>query len=146
MSEGSHHPRVAALLDMFREGEAHLRDLPLYNPVVTIEAIGFQGVGSDAVIGVVITPWFMNLVRLPLMRKPFDGDALEQAVMVALPCGERKFAMNGDDNVGLFDALSLHSPVLAFLRPGRGPRRGRAPARHAAVAARDRGRGRCWTG
>jgi len=113
MSE-SNHPRIVALLDMFRKADALLRELPLYNGAISIEAIGFREFGDDAMIGVVLTPWFMNLVRLPVMRRPYDGNALGQAVRVVLPFGERRFTINGDENVGLFEAHSLHSPVLGF--------------------------------
>jgi len=50
---------------MFREAEPSLRDLPIYTAVLAIEAIGFCQTDTEMLIGVVLTPWFMNLVRLP---------------------------------------------------------------------------------
>ncbi|MCL2717042.1 MAG: [NiFe]-hydrogenase assembly chaperone HybE [Alphaproteobacteria bacterium] len=106
--------RVKALLDMFREAEPRLRELPIYNAALAIEAIGFRQADSEMLIGVVLTPWFMNLVRLPIEPVAFDAAALGAAVMVALPAGQRKFTINGDAGVGLYEAHSLHSPVLGF--------------------------------
>jgi len=112
--DGEAEPRVKALLDMFAEAAPRLCDLPIYNAALAIEAIGFRKADAEMLIGVVLTPWFMNLVRLPIERVAFDAAALGHAVMVELPAGTRKFTINGDAAVGLYEAHSLHSPVLAF--------------------------------
>jgi [NiFe] hydrogenase assembly HybE family chaperone len=112
------HPRVLALLDCCRETDAVMCDLPIYNDKITIEAIGFRPFGDDALLGVVLTPWFMNLVLLPvapeLMRMAEIGRPLE----VELPVGKRTFVIGGNEVVGLYRAHSLHSPVLTFTLPG----------------------------
>ena len=65
-------PRIRELVERFREiGETAMRDLPLYNPELEVEALGFQAL-DDQWVGVLITPWFMNLVRLPTQSAP-DG-------------------------------------------------------------------------
>lgn len=112
------HPRVQALLATFRRVNAGMRDLPIYNDKVEIEAIGFRAFGEDALIGVVLTPWFMNLVRLPIDPVPLDMAAIGKTVMIELPAGPRKFVTNGDADIGLYEAHSLHSPVSSFTLPG----------------------------
>ncbi len=112
------HPRVLALLDCFRETDAVMRDLPIYNAKVAIEAIGFQPFGESALIGVVLTPWFMNLVLLPLAPEPMRMGDIGRPVEVPLPVGKRTFVIGGNDVIGLYRAHSLHSPVLTFTLPG----------------------------
>ena len=116
--EADDHPRVQALIARFRLIDAAMRDLPLYNPIVAIEAVGFRRFGDDALVGVVLTPWFMNLTMLPIEPAPMDMAAIGRSVVVELPAGQRTFVVGGDVGVGLYKAHSLHSPVLTFTLPG----------------------------
>jgi [NiFe] hydrogenase assembly HybE family chaperone len=118
MNRRDDHPRVLALLDRFRHVDAAMRDLPLYNAKVPIEAIGFRPFGDDALIGVLLTPWFMNLIVLPIEPTPMDMAAIGKASVIELPAGKRTFVVGGDAAIGLYKALSLHSPVLNFTLPG----------------------------
>ncbi len=57
--------RPAQLVDRFRQiAEERMRDLPITNPQLEVETIGFRDFGEHGV-GVLIAPWFMNLVLLP---------------------------------------------------------------------------------
>ena len=112
------HPRVLALLDCCREADAVMCDLPIYNGKVAIEAIGFQPFGETALLGVVLTPWFMNLVLLPIMPESMRMGEIGRPFEVELPAGKRTFVIGGNDVVGLYRAHSLHSPVLTFTLPG----------------------------
>ena len=49
-------------------------------------------------------------------------------VSVELPAGKRIFAVGGDEVIGLYQAHSLHSPVLNFHPAGSSTRRGAANA------------------
>ena len=62
------HPRISALIEQFRVVDAGMRDLPIYNNKVAIESVGFRLFGDIELLGVVLTPWFMNLMVLPLER------------------------------------------------------------------------------
>lgn len=114
----SDHPRVQALIERFRAVDAAMRDLPLYNAKVAIEAVGFRPFGDDALIGVALTPWFMNLIVLPLEPAPMDMAQIGKSVVIELPAGQRNFVVGGNEIVGLYKAHSLHSPVLNFTLPG----------------------------
>jgi len=116
--EADRHPRVLALADRFRCVDAAMRDLPVYNAKVGIEAIGFRPFAADALAGVVLTPWFMNLIVLPLQPVPMDMAAIGRTSVIELPAGQRTFVVGGDDVIGLYKAHSLHSPVLNFTLPG----------------------------
>lgn len=112
------HPRVLALIDQYRRIDAGMRELPIYNDKITIEAIGFRPFGNAARLGVVLTPWFMNLIVLPIERAPMDMAEIGKAVPIELPAGKRIFVVGGDEVIGLYRAHSLHSPVLNFTLPG----------------------------
>ncbi len=112
------HPRVLALLSQFREIDAGMRDLPLYNPKVTIETYGFRPFGERELIGILITPWFMNLVLLPIEPVAFDMRQVGRLEGVELPAGRRTFVIGGEREIGVYKAHSLHSPVLNFTLSG----------------------------
>ncbi len=112
-------PRIRELVERFREiGETAMRDLPLYNPELEVEALGFQAL-DDQWVGVLITPWFMNLVRLPTQSAPMDMAQIGRKVKSALPCGERELMQGGDEVIGAYQSLSLHSPMFAFKTQGK---------------------------
>ncbi len=107
-------PRPVELVRRFREiGETTMRDLPLFNAALEVEAIGFRPV-EKGWIGILITPWFMNLIRLPEQRVPMDMARIGHKAMVMLPSGEREMMVGGDEVIGTYEALSLHSPMFAF--------------------------------
>lgn len=112
------HPRILALLEQFRSVDAAIRDLPIYNDKIAIEAIGFRLFGDAALLGVVITPWFMNLIMLPIKPEAMNMAEVGKTVSIELPIGPRTFTIGGNASVGLYMAHSLHSPVLAFTLRG----------------------------
>ncbi len=119
-SSGSlnNHPRVSALIERFRVVDAGMRDLPIYNHTVAIESVGFRLFNEVQLLGVVLTPWFMNLMILPITPVPMNMAEIGKTVSVELPVGPRTFVVGGDEVVGLYQAHSLHSPVLSFTLAG----------------------------
>jgi len=117
-AEFDEHPRVLALVERFREIDATMRDLPLYNAELAIEAIGFRPFADGALSGVLLTPWFMNLILLPVAPVPMDAAAIGRKERIELPAGQRSFVTGGDATIGIYQAYSLHSPVLNFTLPG----------------------------
>jgi [NiFe] hydrogenase assembly HybE family chaperone len=112
------HPRVAALEARFAEIDVQsMRGLPLRNAALTVEAVGFAPCAADALLGVLVTPWFMNLVLLPLAPERIDPARYGRAETIPLPGGARAFLYGGDPAVGAFRAASLHSPMEVFLSP-----------------------------
>ncbi len=119
------HPRALALLSQFREIDARMRDLPLYNAKVTMEIYGFRPFGERELIGILTTPWFMNLVLLPIEPVALDMRQVGRLEGVELPAGRRKFVVGGEREIGLYKAHSLHSPVLNFTLSGQACAEGR---------------------
>jgi [NiFe] hydrogenase assembly HybE family chaperone len=101
-----------ALAAFYRGKQSAMRELPIYNPALDVAAIGFRAI-ADHAFGVVVTPWFMNLVRVPLDR---DLAALPQgaAVAHALPAGTLEFTVGQLDGFGAIESCSLFSPMFGF--------------------------------
>src|SRR5689334_7918989 len=75
-------PRLAAL---WQAVAARMADLPVYNPKLTVQTTEFRRHGSWCV-GVVVTPWFMNVVAVP--DDPAVLPPPGTVVTVKLPVGE----------------------------------------------------------
>lgn len=118
MNDHSAELRVSGLAVHFREiGDAQMRDLPFYNAHLQVEAWGFAPLAPDSLLGVLITPWFMNLIVLPRDLEPVQPHRYGHSRTIALPGGERKFLYGGDEGIGAFWAHSLHSPMQKFASP-----------------------------
>lgn len=106
--------RIDALVARFVEiGETAMRDLPLYNQALVVEALGFRRHGDD-LVGVVITPWFMNVIALPVAAEPMEMNRMGKKADLALPSGPQRFKWGGDETVGAYKSLSLFSPMFGF--------------------------------
>lgn len=114
--------RVKALADLYQQIAAtRMQGIPLLNPAVQVEAVGFELVQADASdpeapaagTGVLITPWFMNLVWLPLQRLDC---ARQVGGKVPRYVGGECFEFIGahEDSFGSYEACSLFSPVFEF--------------------------------
>jgi [NiFe] hydrogenase assembly HybE family chaperone len=107
--------RVCGLAVRFRQiGDEQMRDLPFYNPQLQVETIEFTELSDDDLIGVLITPWFMNLLVLPLDLTPVDARRYGESRLLALPGGKLQFRYSGDEDIGACWAHSLHSPMHQF--------------------------------
>lgn len=132
--EPDHHAQATAagerLAGIYREvGERSMRELPVYNDALDVEAIGFRCHDGRA-LGVVLTPWFMNIVLAPLDEAAGDGSPAGATVQRALPAGNFDFTVGDLDGFGRIETCSLFSPMFAFA----GQEAARAAA-HAALAA-----------
>ena len=106
--------RVAELVDQFRQiGATQMRDLPIYNPCLDVEAVGFQAFG-ERWIGVLITPWFMNAILLPPVKTVLDNRVIGQKSQEVLPAATYAFFNGGVEGAGSYKSLPLYSPMGAF--------------------------------
>lgn len=91
--------------------------VPLLHPGLVVQGVGFAPEidHPGLALGVLVTPWFMNLLRLPLQPEaaaalPAPGNAAEVAF------GGRRFCFFGHAEAGCgpFAAASLVSPMQSF--------------------------------
>ena len=55
---------VNNLANAYRRAALKVKGMPIYNPTLAIEAVGFRE-HEGRQVGVMVTPWFMNLTVLP---------------------------------------------------------------------------------
>ena len=89
-----------------------MRDLPIVNSRLAVEAVGFEQ-WEDKDLGVLITPWFMNLVLLP------DSDRLAdlpqgERIECQFPSGPCELTVYHDEGLGSYLAAVLFSTVADF--------------------------------
>ena len=67
--------RVEALEVLFRHIAAtRMADVPICHPGLAVAAVGFEPQPAEsAAVGVLLTPWFMNLVWLPMASAPLTA-------------------------------------------------------------------------
>lgn len=106
--------KVAQLELVFRAIAAtRMQGVPLLHPGLQVQAVGFAPEPEGAfVLGVLITPWFMNLLRLPLGA----GSVLRPGEVGPLRMGVRRLRFIGADEAGIgaYEMCSLASPMFEF--------------------------------
>jgi [NiFe] hydrogenase assembly HybE family chaperone len=119
--------RIVDLVARFRViAEERMRGLPICNERLEVEATGFRPFAGGW-IGVLVTPWTMNVLMLPAEVEPWRPAEAGRRLRIILPSGEHEFLTGGDEVVGAWRSRSLYSPVTCFGDP--------AAARAAGLAA-----------
>lgn len=119
MAEGGHiapeqSDRVRALVTSFeRIARDSMCGLPFYNDALAVEAVGFERFG-DGWLGVLVTPWFMNLVLLSERPIPYSEAANGKKRTAELPGGPVMLLCGGTEDVGMFDAHSIASSMAVY--------------------------------
>jgi len=110
--------RVQGLVDAFeRIGRTRMAGVPILNPALRVQAIGFaaqQHAGAEAggALGILVTPWFMNLIWLaaPDTAAPPVGETTLRRIG-----GEAlEFIAAHDEATGAYELCSLYSPMFEF--------------------------------
>jgi [NiFe] hydrogenase assembly HybE family chaperone len=113
LPEQSGEDRVSQLVERFTYiGETAMHDLPIYNHALQVDAIGFE-VTEAGWLGVLITPWFINVILLP-KQKQKAAIPLGEKVTHELVSGQHEFSVGEDDELGHYDFLTLASPTLRY--------------------------------
>ena len=85
-----------------------MQGLPIVNPQLSVEAVAFEPF-EDHQLGVLISPWFMNLVLLP-GDDSMSGFKQGDSVKIELPSGSYDFTASHDDGIGtLLSAILFHT-------------------------------------
>jgi len=104
----------ARLVAAFRRIHAErMQGLPFVNPALDVDAVDFapwQGLW----LGVMVTPWSINLMLLPHDRGAWKPLAPGAKRRYRFPAGDYDFVAANDESIGEFLVCSLFSPALEF--------------------------------
>ena len=104
---------TAQLVERFRQiHREQMRGLPIVNEQLEVEAVGFREVNGHRV-GVLVTPWFMNLVLLPGTDE-WDTVAQGAILKQELPGDSCEFVVNRDDALGTYLSAILFRTLKDF--------------------------------
>jgi [NiFe] hydrogenase assembly HybE family chaperone len=114
--------RVQALAQAFEHiGRTRMVGVPVQNSQLGVQAIGFEATsgldnGPEALTGILITPWFMNLVRLPVAADAPTKGWLAPGCKARRTLGCERFQFIGasEEGLGAFEVCSLFSPMFEF--------------------------------
>lgn len=90
-----------------------MQDVPIVNPALEVAAVGFRD-WQGYELGVMLTPWFMNLMLLPGEHEPWPTMRIGDAREYAFPSGRYEFLLGEQQGIGRYLACSLFSPVFEF--------------------------------
>ena len=109
-----HHGNPSARLrEVFSCIQAErMADVPLLNPAIQVEAVGFR-LWQDSWLGVLITPWSMNLLALAGVT-PFVPLGAHAVDSLTLPDGAVDFHGAFEPALGHYRQASLFSPMWQF--------------------------------
>ncbi len=87
--------------------------LAFVNPALDVEAVGFAP-WEGRWLGVMLTPWFMNLTLTPRDPAAWRPLAAGEKRALPFPAGDYEFVGARDDVIGEYQVCSLFSPLLEF--------------------------------
>jgi len=100
--------------------QSRMADFPLVNPALTVEAVAFKPYAPDGGaalwLGVLITPWTMNLMALPAPGGdlPWPEVAPGEKYSWRFPSGLYEFTVAEAEGLGVYHLCPLFSPPLEF--------------------------------
>ncbi|MCP4040959.1 MAG: [NiFe]-hydrogenase assembly chaperone HybE [Gammaproteobacteria bacterium] len=94
--------------------QEQMAGIPLLNPMLKVRTIGFQEF-QGRIIGVLITPWLMNLVMLPGEADDWSEMDLGVKQYHRFPSNTYKFVANEIEGMGKCQTHSLYSPMNEFV-------------------------------
>ncbi len=103
---------VQNLANTYRRAALKVKGLPIYNPTLAVEAVGFrEHEGRQA--GVIIAPWFMNLAVIPSTA---EGSSWvpDSTVCVKFPSGDYEFLVQDLPGFGLVGTCALFATMHDF--------------------------------
>ena len=113
--EAAIRERTQALEADFTEiWNAKMRDVPMVNPLLHVRAIDFRMLEDGRILGVLLSPWFMNLILLPAEDEDWSDLRAGQKEVIGFPSGDYEFTHNAREMVGGYKACSLFSMMGEF--------------------------------
>jgi [NiFe] hydrogenase assembly HybE family chaperone len=105
--------RVPALEQAFRAVATRMNGLPVCNPALQVECVGFRP-WEGKILGVIITPWAVNLLILPDGDPAYRELGADERQSWEFPCGHIDFLGGQGTGCGPMQTCSLFSPAFEF--------------------------------
>lgn len=106
--------RVVQLQQQFEDVSDKMADLPVFNTELSVATVGFTSY-LHGELGVLVTPWCMNLVMLPENEEEMaESIHPGSKQMLALPSGHYEFIWGSIEGIGNYQSCSLFSPMFEF--------------------------------
>lgn len=90
-----------------------MRNLSVFNPVLDVSTIGFRVLDDHAFV-VIVTNWFMNLVRALLLDLAIGARRAQGGLIHVVPIPALEFTIVQLDGIGLIKNCWLLFPMLPF--------------------------------
>jgi [NiFe] hydrogenase assembly HybE family chaperone len=103
---------VNNLANAYRRAALKVKGLPIYNPTLAVEAVGFRE-HEGRQVGVIVTPWFMNLTVLP-SAADLASWVKDGTTRLTFPSGAYDFMVTEMPDAGLIGTCSLFSTMADF--------------------------------
>lgn len=115
MNPQGHPENPAALLEQTFAAilQQRMSGLPFLNPALHVEAVGFRRYGQDW-LGILITPWFMNLMLLPGAANDWPAAAEGYRQVWRFPAGEIQFIAACEAGIGTYQQCPLFASMQPF--------------------------------
>lgn len=104
--------RLVAAFD--RIAATRMAGLPMNNPALRVAAVGFRPWQDGCRVGVLVTPWAVNLVLLGDPAAPDLRLAADRRRSWEFPSGKYEFMGGEEPECGAFQFCSLFSPAFEF--------------------------------
>lgn len=96
-----------------RIGRERMAGLPIYNDGLMVEAVRFKS-WDYRYVGVLITPWFMNYIAVPIESEEWNRQPIGYTVEISFPSGNYPFQLCFAPEIGDHLSLPLFSSVVDF--------------------------------
>ncbi|MES9882665.1 MAG: [NiFe]-hydrogenase assembly chaperone HybE [Sedimenticola sp.] len=91
-----------------------MKGIPILNYAIRVETVGFQE-WDGCCVGILITPWFMNLMLFPKHEGEWDDLAVGKKQTHKLPADCYEFTINEFEGIGRCQSYPIHSPMNEFV-------------------------------
>jgi [NiFe] hydrogenase assembly HybE family chaperone len=113
--------RVAALVAHFERVQfERMQGVALLNPALTVEAVGFVWAADEqhgaVAEGILITPWFMSLLRLPA-EVALQSQPVGRKFVRCFGAESFEFIAADGEALGYHESCALFSPMNGFDSP-----------------------------
>ena len=108
-------PRLVAAFEQI--ASTRMAGVPVLNAALSVEAVGFEpqadAAGESGVVGVLVAPWFMNLIWLPADAAD-ESHRIGETRLHVLGGARFQFIGAHEPSIGAYSACSMFSPMFEF--------------------------------